>query len=333
MTAFWSQLPTSADDTPPVSHDVLADAWLHSETTATRIRIWHRGPASRQVKLWPEATTDAVRAQAPDPVALERLITHVPERLASTLEWLKRTARQQIGFVSDPVTTSGQVLYCKVSQQPGRWRNLLARFWPSLVANAFQQAQRMRQAGVLTPRAWMAWEWEHPDGLQSGLITETISRAVTLDSYLRRGWQAVSSQPEWIARPEFYRILGRSLRTLHSQRFDHRDLKAGNLLIRGTTSGLEIWYVDLDGVRRWWCLPRIRRIQNLARLAVALLGCAGVTRSDLLRGLVAYLGPHAGHWQGWWREIAQRVRQKQQLKSHETSAPKIVTPPAEARSA
>lgn len=275
--------------------------------TRTRLRIWHRGPVAHSVTLWPRRSAPVGPSEIPDAVALERLITNAPERLGSTLEWLKRTSRQQIGLLSDPIASSGQIVYCKVSQQPGRWRNWLAQVWPSLVRNAFRQSERMRQAGLLTPRAWMAWEWEHQSGLQSGLVTETVPDAKTLDHYLDREFCRPESLAQFQRQVEFFRHLGRSLAELHAQRFDHRDLKAGNLLIRETEAGREIWFVDLDGVRRWWWLPPVRRIQNLARLTVALLGCRGISKTALLRGLLSYLGDRAPQWRAWWRQISRRM--------------------------
>ena len=114
--------------------------------------------------------------------------------------------------------------------------------------------------------------------------------------------------------------IGEVIRDLHSRKLSHRDLKAANILITTTHSPftthdsplttphspVAVWFVDLVGVVRHRRLGRRRRAKNLARLHASFCTHPGLTRTDKLRFLRAYLywSLHGKEgWKKWWHAI------------------------------
>jgi serine/threonine protein kinase len=140
------------------------------------------------------------------------------------------------------------------------------------------------------------------------LLTEAVPGAISLHDWLE-GHTSDESDSEFLwQRISVARQLGLLLQRLHQQRFDHRDLKPTNLLLSDVG---RVWLIDLDGIWRWPVLPRIRRVQNLARLWAGLAGRQQVTAADALRFLLAYLTPEQrGEWKLIWRQVARRAAAK-----------------------
>src|SRR5207245_944641 len=105
------------------------------------------------------------------------------------------------------------------------------------------------------------------------------------------------------------------IRALHALRVSQRDLKAANILVGSlpTADGLNVWLIDLVGIRRCLRLSRHRRVQNLARLHASFCQAPRFTRTDKLRFLRTYLqwGLFGRHrWKRWWQEIAAATEAK-----------------------
>jgi tRNA A-37 threonylcarbamoyl transferase component Bud32 len=140
------------------------------------------------------------------------------------------------------------------------------------------------------------------------ILTEKVHDAIDLSAYVNRLANLPGKDRQARIRDLLDRV-GRLLRTLHTRHLSHRDLKAPNLLLRigpdGTTVR-DLYFIDLVGVRRHGKLRRHRRLQNLARLHASFRRHVGVTRTDKLRFLRAYLawGLHGRlGWKRWWQEV------------------------------
>jgi serine/threonine protein kinase len=153
------------------------------------------------------------------------------------------------------------------------------------------------------------------------LLAEKIEDAVDLREFLD---QLCSGKKPSAHRREMVRQsikkVGEVIRDLHARRLSHRDLKAANLLVTTdhsppTTrqSPIAIWFIDLVGVVRHWKLGHKLRAKNLARLHASFCAHSGLTRTDKLRFLRAYLhwGLHGKEgWKKWWRWIDRATRAK-----------------------
>jgi hypothetical protein len=147
------------------------------------------------------------------------------------------------------------------------------------------------------------------------LLTEKVPDAVDLCSYVSDLARLPAARRRGLLR-ELLGRLGRLLATLHQRHLSHRDLKAPNLLLQLGADGLSvggIHFIDLVGVRRHGKLRRTRRVQNLARLHASFHSHPGLTRTDKLRLLRAYLACRLRGrlgWKRWWQQIAAATEAK-----------------------
>lgn len=186
--------------------------------------------------------------------------------------------------------------------------------WVSLVRPAAVLRSWVMGHGLLTrllptPRP-LAMLQRFRNGLarEGYLLTERVPDAVDLGSYADRLTRLPAGKRQGVLRDLLGRI-GRLLAVLHQRHLSHRDLKAPNLLLRLGADGLaveEVFFIDLVGVRRHGKLRRRRRVQNLARLHASFHSHPGVTRTDKLRVLRAYLATRLRGrlgWKRWWQQI------------------------------
>jgi hypothetical protein len=99
--------------------------------------------------------------------------------------------------------------------------------------------------------------------------------------------------------------MARSVRQLEQRGFTHRDCKAQNVLVV-TEPRLKLIWIDMDGLRLTGTPSRARRLKTLARLNVSLMEAPGLTRSDRVRFLKAYLcrfGSDPRAWRDVWRRV------------------------------
>jgi hypothetical protein len=152
------------------------------------------------------------------------------------------------------------------------------------------------------------------------LLTEKVPDAVDLGVYVDRLAGLPAARRQGLLRDLLDRV-GRLLATLHQRHLSHRDLKAPNLLLQLGADGLVvegIFFIDLVGVRRHRKLRRPRKVRNLARLHASFHSHPGVTRTDKLRFLRAYLAVRLRGrlgWKRWWHQIeaatASKIRRNQ----------------------
>jgi tRNA A-37 threonylcarbamoyl transferase component Bud32 len=155
-------------------------------------------------------------------------------------------------------------------------------------------------------RRWHALKWE------GYLLTEKVADAEELSRHVA-GLRTIPDGERRRRLRSLVERVARLIRELHRRELAHRDLKAANVLVQRTTSGLALWLIDLVGVTRHRALSRWRRLQNLTRLHVSFHQHPLLTRTDKLRFLRTYLmwGLHGKQgWKEWWRAIAVATRDK-----------------------
>jgi tRNA A-37 threonylcarbamoyl transferase component Bud32 len=183
----------------------------------------------------------------------------------------------------------------------------LVRRTPALRSYVLGHGLRLRC--LPTPRPLGVWQ-RYKYGLpQEGyLLTEWVPDAIDLHQYVKQ-LLSIGTKRSQLHLRTLIDQLARLIGTLHYRQISHRDLKASNVLV----SGDQLSFVDLVGVMRHRKLRRSRRIQNLARLNASSMCLAGLTRTDKLRFLRAYLhwGLQGRHgWKRWWHEIEKATVEK-----------------------
>jgi tRNA A-37 threonylcarbamoyl transferase component Bud32 len=192
----------------------------------------------------------------------------------------------------------------------GHWTDpfvALVRRTPALRSYVLGHGLRLRC--LPTPRPLGVWHRYKYGLAQEGyLLTELIPDAIELHKYVKQ-LLSVGTNVDRTRLRTLIDQLARLVGMLHHRHLSHRDLKASNVLV----SNNHLTFIDLVGVMRHRKLRRSRRIQNLARLNVSSLGCAGLTRTDKLRFLRVYLrwglrGKQG--WKEWWRALEKTTADK-----------------------
>jgi tRNA A-37 threonylcarbamoyl transferase component Bud32 len=208
----------------------------------------------------------------------------------------------------------------------------LALVRPSAALRSWVRGHGLRERGLPTPRPLAVFH-RRRHGLpgEGYLVTEKVPAAVDLRRFVA-GLDRLTPADRRDRLRALIDQVARLVRELHRRRLSHRDLKAANVLVSTSQSpaqaaaaqpptlncvpaarGAELWLIDLVGVTCRRKLTRARRVQNLARLHASFLQHAGLTRTDKLRFLRAYLQwglrGRCG-WKRWWRETEAATRAK-----------------------
>jgi tRNA A-37 threonylcarbamoyl transferase component Bud32 len=207
----------------------------------------------------------------------------------------------------------------------------LVRSTPALRSYVLGHGLRLRC--LPTPRPLAVWHHRRKGLLHEGyLLTEKVPDALDLVAFVA-SLDALPARERRLALRRLIDQVARLVGTLHHRHLSHRDLKAANLLVsteqwfasgRGTKErgrgpgpvspgAMQVWFIDLVGVRRHFKLRRHRRLQNLARLHASFHCHPALTRTDKLRFLRLYLRwglrGRIG-WKRWWRQLEEATKTK-----------------------
>ncbi|MFN0136862.1 MAG: lipopolysaccharide kinase InaA family protein [Phycisphaerae bacterium] len=184
---------------------------------------------------------------------------------------------------------------------------------PSRSMRGWRVGNAMLHRDLPTPRPLAVLERRFgPFILDSMLLTEAIPGALDLEAYLRREFGR-SSRREWArTKRTLSAMVVRELRMLHERGFEHRDCKAGNLLV-APEPDLRVLWIDMDGLRIVSRRDPRRELTALARLYVSLAEVPGLGRTDFARALRDYLARYGGSRRDWretWREMQPMIARK-----------------------
>jgi tRNA A-37 threonylcarbamoyl transferase component Bud32 len=258
------------------------------------------------------------------------------ESLASSMTLTRAWWRAQLGHPLRRFERSGEQA-CKESHSawvaramlptdagplPVIVKRPLARNWRRRVRQLFAPSRSMRgwrignallHRDIPTARPLAVIERRiGPLVFDSLLLTEAVPGALDLDAYLRREYQARSGAAWWRHKRELSALLVRHVRRLAERGFVHRDCKAQNVLVLAEPRLTLLW-IDLDGLKRVGSVTRADEFRALTRLHVSLLNVPGLTRTDWLRFLKAYLAGFSSDARAWrdvWRSIAEAAQEK-----------------------
>ncbi len=181
----------------------------------------------------------------------------------------------------------------------------------SAVRRSWLLGHGLRERWLPTPRPLAMFHIYHAGCLPTAgyLLTEKVPNAVGLpeavkacrDTRILRAWAGK---------------LARVVRTMHDRGVSHRDLKAPNVMLENATSdpaNATPVLIDLVGVRASAdAVPFTRRAKELARLNASFLAMPHITRTELLRFLLAYLstGERQLSWKTWWKAVSEATAAK-----------------------
>lgn len=252
---------------------------------------------------------------------------HAVRELSPALveQWLERPAALWQAHVDRPVKLSVGSLVVEAELVgetrtiPAAVKRLRPKTWWKAVADRFRRG-RAREAwhrghallarGIPTARPLAVYESHRSSRSESYLVTEWLEGACDLHLY---GWELVGRTAEARRRRirQVAAAAGKVVGRLHDAGFTHRDLKGNNLLARESADDVELFLIDLDGLRHGGRPTRAACCKNLTRLALSAEMHPWVSRSDRLRFLRAYMKqqstPSDGGWKSWWRETAKHV--------------------------
>jgi hypothetical protein len=224
---------------------------------------------------------------------------------------LKDQPGHRVALVDSESETVAGLWCCKETVTRSWWVRFVTSWGSFRAHNAFRQGQALLQVQVSTPQPLAVMACTRNGAYHEYLLTEAVPAATSLQCWLLSAATSSPTGGDFRPRREVCRQLGLQLQRLHRHGFDHRDLKATNVLISEQAGKRSLWLIDLDGVWRWPILPRPRRVQNLARLWAGVAGLPQVTRTDALRFLLAYLTPQQRTtWKSLWRQVARRSAAK-----------------------
>lgn len=141
-----------------------------------------------------------------------------------------------------------------------------ARFAWSRALKSLRAASLLQSAGVKTAAPLAAF---YNRGWRGGgyFVSEEIAGSRALRAVLQEIQADFAGKEARVLRHRLLTGAAELFYRLHAARIYHRDLKGGNILVRGwENSSWELLLVDLDGLSRMRRLWPSRRIKNLAQL-------------------------------------------------------------------
>ncbi len=193
-------------------------------------------------------------------------------------------------------------------------RRLVQLLTVSRSRRAWSRGYALLNRDVPTARPLAVFErrWG-PFVLDSLLVTEALPGALDLEQFLRRA-RAERTPAQWHAlKRALLPLLVAHLRRLHERGFAHRDCKAGNILVVEHPA-LKLLWIDLDGIRFVGRPTQHQQWRALVRLHLSLAEVPGLTRTDRVRFLRAYLarfGVPRDAWRRAWPALSGAASAKQ----------------------
>ncbi len=228
---------------------------------------------------------------------------------------VKNSRTTAIAELSLPVAgADATVIYKRFNRR--QWIDpFLCLFRPSRGWQAWQAAQHLVSRAIPTPRTLAVFN--RPAKGWLGLPGDTYvialkQESLTLYEYAHDVLPTLEPRARRRASRRLIAALAHLTRRLHERSLSHRDLKAANVRVSFEPGGdpasdePRLRLIDLVGVRHLHPLPKHRKRQNLARLALSLVDV--FHRSDALRFLLCY-DPRAD-WKTLWREFDRGAARK-----------------------
>ena len=188
---------------------------------------------------------------------LDRLLDEPETRI-----YLK--ARNIVAGIDLNLAVASMPVVVKRFPKPNFIRQIIYSFLiPSKAIRSWSVAHYLLDHGLLTPKPLAILHCQRKLLKQSYFVTEQVNGAKTLRDWRKSADESTREKERDLA------ALADYVRRLHRSGVYHKDLTAGNFLLRQGTGGQsEIFLVDLNRARVRQKVPMSRRLRDLARLKV-----------------------------------------------------------------
>lgn len=188
---------------------------------------------------------------------------------------------------------------------------LVQRLGQSGLRRASRLAEYLHHATVPTPLSWGFITLKGRSETREYKVAQSVPGGRSLYDFLREEYLTLDAAESRLFRSLMTESLAELVARLHQAGCENRDLKATNLVMASPLETLreqervELYLIDLEGVRRLGYVPRFRRERDITRLNLSLLIRARCTHADRARFLTryqSYMGK--SDWREAWHRVA-----------------------------
>jgi serine/threonine protein kinase len=159
----------------------------------------------------------------------------------------------------------GKALYVKEFRVAGWWQRIRYLLGPSQAMKEWRVSRFLLEKGILTPQPLGVIERRRHGVLRECyFVTEALEGARDLLQFCKNRFH---DSDKTVERNQILKIVAEKVQKIHEIRLFHRDLHAGNFLIRPPNGGpLSLYLVDLHQARKRLWVSRTNRLWNIAQI-------------------------------------------------------------------
>lgn len=266
--------------------------------------------------------------------ALVSSLLRSPEQLLHDCDTqvVKRGRTSLVARCTLPLTTGPASVAFKRSRRYNWIKILTGLFRENRARRNWRIGHAMLGRGIPAPRPLVAIVPRFPGASRECfLILEWLDGAVSLAQRLAA--ESRSACPRRQRRLDaLAHSLGTAIGRMHRHGFFHRDLNAGNVMVRERDGQVETFLIDLDAAGVSWFPRRAERLCNLARLMID-VECADCMRAShcvhFLRAYLAELDDGCWSLRTIWNELrdsAEALKRDRQRRKESRLPRRVLTP-------
>jgi len=228
-----------------------------------------------------------MRREAPLEVLLPLLEESRSVRDGDDPRALKLSEQTKVTVHSCPWKPPPHFVCIKGFSLRGLWRILRSSLRPSRAVRFWVGAWGLTVRGFRAPKVYFLWERRRWGLLrESGVVMEKVEGAEGIDRYVVNRFGSRADPEAQRRKRRLIRQMAFTLAAFHGKGVVHRDLKAGNLLVKEKGKRVDLVFLDLEDVRFHRRVRDRWVVRNLAQLDASMPAC--VSSWDRGRFLLLY---------------------------------------------
>ncbi len=171
------------------------------------------------------------------------------------------------------------------------WDFIKHLFRPSRAMRAFKASLMLEENGLGCPAVVAVGDFRY--GLiyaKTFLITRKLQKAKSIDVFIR-DFGDLKKQCTLKEKRDFFSSLGSTIGRMHASGIFHGDLRPGNVFAELDGDEWKFFFLDNERTRKFWRLPRRRRLKNLVQINMVI---DGISYTDRMRFFKKYMAENAG---------------------------------------